>query len=754
MARHGMLGQRLLLRLGVCIALLGPLLPSTNCSPQPPPGFASYEVIVPRKLAPKDGKATKDEVSYIIKAEGKQHIVHLKQKKGFLVKNFPVFTYNARGQLRVDQPHVPDDCYYRGYVEGSPESLVALSTCSGLRGFLQIGSVNYGIEPVVTSFTFQHLLYRAEELEPKPAMCGITDGERRHPAAVMETEKDLIEKDVSLRFRHTRYVELFIVVDKKLFDYHGRNETNMTYLVVDTVNMADAHYYPLKTRVLLIGLEIWTQSNRISIPQDIRSLLYSFNDWRRLNLSPRVKHDAAHLFVYKKFGWLVGRAYVSGICDNFHASGVEAYIFNTPILFSKVLSHELGHNLGMEHDDKSCMCGKYKSCIMNEAGSRTSLFSNCSKKYYLDLLDKGNGYCLFNIPEPHKLFKIERCGNKVVDQGEECDCGNLRQCRTDPCCHYNCTLKPGAFCSVGQCCRKCKFLPQGKTCRRSADECDLPEYCNGSFEWCPEDAYVHDGTSCSDNGYCYQGKCSTHNLQCQSIFGRGTKAAPESCFSALNLKADRFGNCGGDGKEAAFEKCKHGNILCGRVQCVNVKHIPILEEHTTIIQTPVGDTWCWGTDYHAGIDIVDIGVVADGTTCGTTKICMNRTCLDASVIKTDCDEEAKCYGRGVCNNNKNCHCKVGWAPPNCQFHGFGGSIDSGPAPYAKADIAEIMSGKNLGTFLGIVVPAIVVLSALVVAAVIFKKSILAFVRRTLPQPRSRPAGNEARSLQTEGNMSS
>ena len=65
------------------------------------------------------------------------------------------------------------------------------------------------------------------------------------------------------------------------------------------------------------------------------------------------------------------------------------------------------------------------------------------------------------------LFQIAEfglCGNGVVDQGEDCDCGSQEECVTvDPCCDpVTCRLKREAECSTGHCCDNCKVLTYSK----------------------------------------------------------------------------------------------------------------------------------------------------------------------------------------------------------------------------------------------------------------------------------------------------
>nr|XP_034973061.1 disintegrin and metalloproteinase domain-containing protein 21-like [Zootoca vivipara] len=665
MARgSGGLHKWLFLQLMNPVILLGFLLPTSSF---PPPESTSYEVIIPRRLVLWGGKAKKGELSYILKVSGKDYVIQLKpRKEDFLVKNLPLFTYSSQGRRIESHPYIPVECYHEGHVDGIANSLVVLKTCSGLTGFLSIRDRNYGIEPFHDSSTFQHLLYLIKE--PRLPMCGM-----RAPVAKRQAKERKIEKWHQPDPRLPKYIELYVVVDQKLFQFEGANETRMTYLILDIINLIDVHFHELHTHVVLIGLEIWNTGNRFEVTNDIRLLLNAFNSWRVNNIAKWVKHDTALLFIHQKFHHTLGKSYRNAICRPSYSAGVMSYLEKNPILFSRAVSHELGHHMGLEHDESNCVCGGYKSCVMHSYQAETSKFSNCSIHTYAELVLHGHLDCLANTPP--KTIAFKHCGNGLLDKGEECDCGGLQRCRQDPCCNTDCTLKPHAQCSSGQCCKNCSFLPEGNLCRIQINECDLPEYCSGKSEWCPNDVYMQDGTPCSEHSsHCYAKQCWTHNFLCARIFGYGARAAKASCFQSLNTVGNEYGNCGGDSTGSTFVKCQPQDVKCGRIQCTNVVEVPSIP-HYSVTHTEVSGAACWSMAYHGGTDFVDLGVVPDGTPCDSGKLCKNRKCISREKIA--CDPKKKCSDRGICNNLNNCHCNYGWAPPNCRFWGPGGSIDGG-----------------------------------------------------------------------------
>ncbi|XP_065535038.1 disintegrin and metalloproteinase domain-containing protein 9-like isoform X3 [Lathamus discolor] len=647
------------------------------------------EVTVPRRLEAKDGASPEGHRSYLITAEGNHHIVHLRQAKNLLVRDIPVFKYSEEGDLLTEFPYIQDDCYYEGIVEGFPGSIVSLSTCFGMSGVLQMGDLRYEIEPLKNSTTFQHLIFRRALEGGSRRLCQVpgehqdhlpTDGELANGSRKIHTIEEAGGlKPVSVP---ARYLELALITNKELFKIKKKNETLMLHMFISISNILNTVYKRMKLRIVISAVEMWMGSDQVATSRSLARTLRSFSTWSQKEAAGRINYDNLQFLLgqnYKERGF----AWKGTMCKP-NSVGVVSFPGNDTVNEVMTLAHQIGHSLGFAHDDskefksKHCGCNcTQRGCIMRSSPGTCLAFSNCSSEQYYNEVRRRNKPCLLNIP-PLKPVLLEHCGNGILEKGEECDCGSDEECLHEGCCSpSNCMLVPRASCYRGECCHHCQFHPAGKICRGEANICDLPEYCNGSSAVCPLDAFKQDGTVCGDNDHCYEGSCHSHEAQCKALFGKAAQRAPLSCFLEVNVRGDRCGNCGWNGTH--FTKCLEENVLCGRVQCVNIKRVPVREDGETVVQTAIDNVLCWGLDFHLDPDTPDEGAVKDGTSCGRNKICMNRTCVGAAFLNNDCGD-TKCYGRGVCNNNDNCHCDFGWAPPDCQLEGAGGSIDSGPPP--------------------------------------------------------------------------
>uniref|UniRef100_H3D739 ADAM metallopeptidase domain 12 n=1 Tax=Tetraodon nigroviridis TaxID=99883 RepID=H3D739_TETNG len=602
------------------------------------------------------------------------------------------------------------NCYYHGKVEAHPDSDVTLSTCSGLRGVIVLENKTFIIEPVSGHDNEAHFIYRVENLRLTQGDCGhgfnmTSVFFKNHIKNPFQSSRTRHKRQTQ---RTTKYVELIIVADNREFQKQGGDVEKVKQRLAEIANYVDKFYRPLDIRVALVGLEVWSDSDKCPVTQDPFATLHEFLDWRKVKLLPQRPHDNAQLISGVYFqGTTIGMAPIMSMCTVEQSGGIVMDHSENPLGAAVTLAHELGHNFGMNHDTPERGCGCRMTvdrggCIMTPSTGYPfpTVFSTCSKKDLAASLEKGVGMCLYNMPEVKVLYGGQKCGNGYVEEGEECDCGEPEECM-NPCCNATtCTLTGDAVCAHGQCCDDCKLKPAGTLCRESGNSCDLPEFCTGASH-CPANVYLHDGHAChSVEGYCYNGICQTHEQQCITLWGAGAKPAPGICFERVNSAGDPYGNCGKDTK-GSFAKCDARDAKCGKIQCQGGANRPVIGTNAVSIETNIplqegGRILCRGTHVYLGDDMPDPGLVLAGTKCGDGLVCLNRQCQNVSAFGVhECS--GKCNGRGVCNNKKNCHCEAHWAPPFCGKEGFGGSIDSGPMRLAVITVAILITLASLLT---------------------------------------------------------
>ncbi|KAM4883688.1 disintegrin and metalloproteinase domain-containing protein 32-like [Sylvia borin] len=311
--------------------------------------------------------------------------------------------------------------------------------------------------------------------------------------------------------------------------------------------------------------------------------------------------------------------------------------------FSVLLAQVLAHSLGMSSDgSRGCSCPG-RVCIMSPEAlhfSGAKAFSNCSIRDFETFLKQGRGVCLFSSPRLSRRSGAV-CGNRVVEPGEQCDCGTAQ------------------------------LMKRNTVCRPATDaQCDLPEVCSGSSATCPPDEYVQDGQDCGQGtGYCYHGRCQSSELHCKRIYGRDSRNAPVVCYEEINGQRDRFGHCGFRNKHK-YSMCAWRNWLsrdlrCGKLVCTYPSLKPFSSGTAAVIYARVRQHLCVSLNYLHVAAWLDPLLVPPGTKCGSGRVCINNTCHPLSVLGSKCDSKANCHGHGVCNNKGSCYCYSGWQPPDC-----------------------------------------------------------------------------------------
>ncbi|XP_054576286.1 disintegrin and metalloproteinase domain-containing protein 2 isoform X2 [Eptesicus fuscus] len=625
------------------------------------------QIIIPEKKRSISRDGVESNVSYNIVIDGKTYTVNLMQK-AFLPPSFRVYGYNGTGYMKPFEQQIQNFCYYQGNIEGYPNSMVILSTCTGLRGLLQFENVSYGIEPLEPSVGFEHVIYQVNH---------------KNTGAFLYAEEGIEPRDLPYKIQSVQsptdfsnYIEMHVVVEKNLYNHMGSDTAVVTQKIFQLIGLTNAIFTSFNITIILSSLELWIDENKMPVTGDVNELLHKFLKWKRSYLVLR-PHDMAFLLVYREKSDYVGATFQGKMCDRQYGGGIALHPKTLSLeSLAVIIAQLLSLSMGIAYDDiDKCQCSG-AVCIMNPEAIHSSgvkIFSNCSMEDFAHFISKPKSQCLRNHPRLDPSYKAAVCGNKQVEEGEICDCGTADECDQiqDNCCDSTtCALKTGFECLIGLCCNKCKFSPKGTSCRSTLRECDLTEYCNGTSAECQEDFYVQDGHPCEqDKWLC--------------LNGSSLPMAPSECFKYLNSMTDRSGNCGADA--SGFKKCDPNDVMCGKLICKhegeNILEVP----QAIIIYANINGNICVSLEYKYDHADSHKMWVKDGTICGTNKICRQQKCIDND-LGYDCTAQ-KCNNHGVCNNKKNCHCNPTYLPPNCQDEkeAFpGGSIDSGNFPVARS----------------------------------------------------------------------
>ncbi|XP_074851795.1 A disintegrin and metalloproteinase with thrombospondin motifs 12 [Carettochelys insculpta] len=541
-------------------------------------------------------------------------------------------------------PYSGASCYLIGTVfqPNCGNGTAVISTCNGLTGYFRLPHGDYFIEPVKKHPTakgtpYPHIIYRANILQKALRQRRETTTEnfsffkqehrRQKWKGNHRSAKTISRRSVSKE----RWVETLVVADSKMIEYHGSD--NVESYILTIINMVTGLFHDPSIgnaiHIVLVRLILLEEEEQgLKIVHHADKTLASFCKWQK-SINPKndanpIHHDVAVLLTRKDIcaGMnhpceTLGLSHLSGMCQPHRSCNINE---DSGLSLAFTIAHELGHSFGIQHDGKENDCeliGRHPYIMSRQLQYDLSplTWSPCSKEYITRFLDRGQGFCLDDVPKKKELKSPLIAPGVIYDV------------------HHQCQLQYGStavFCEeVDNVCQTLWCSVKG-SCRSKLDA-------------------AADGTRCGENKWCLNAECVTVGKNpeminggwgpwsswshCTRTCGAGVQSAERHC----NNPEPQFGGKYCTGERKRYRMC---NILpCRRdtptfrqMQCSEFDTVPYKNEfyHWSPVYNTANpcELHCRPIDGQFSEKMLD--AVSDGTPCyegsNARDICINGMC--------------------------------------------------------------------------------------------------------------------------------
>uniref|UniRef100_A0A673XA23 ADAM metallopeptidase with thrombospondin type 1 motif 7 n=1 Tax=Salmo trutta TaxID=8032 RepID=A0A673XA23_SALTR len=567
--------------------------------------------------------------------------------------------------------HGPSLCHFIGDVwdRATMKGSAAISTCDGLTGLFKLSQEDFFIRPLERSSDEStapqiHIIYKRHTSPTQSQLVQPISGDHTTNGTCGRVERQRERWERRQRRKRIRqrsisrekWVETLVVADSKMVEYHGTKGVESYVLAV--MNIVSGLFRdasignPINIVVVrLILLE--KEEEDLKITHHADNSLSSFCKWqKRLNVKGEehaVHHDVAVLLTRKDICTAInkpcetlGLSHVAGMCQPHRSCSISE---DTGLPLAFTVTHELGHNFGIQHDGNGNDCepiGK-RPFIMSPQllyGTSTPSWSRCSRQYITRFLDRGWGWCLDDPPV-----------RDVLDLN---------------------SVPPGVLYSAAHQCRL-QYGSGSLLCD------DVDNVC--STLWCTVGTTCHskldgavDGTRCGEDKWCFDEECVAVGHQPESVKGGW---APWSEWSACSR------TCGA-GVQNAQRDCinpvpKYGGKYCvgerRRYKICNSTPCPPNQPSFRLIQCSHFNTMLYKGKFYKWVQVNNrvnpcelhcrplneyfsekmLDAVIDGTQCYegslSRDMCVNGICknvgcdyeIDSNAVEDRC---GVCHGNG------------------------------------------------------------------------------------------------------------